>query len=437
MDNVNTPLQASAIGPPPPDPQRAVLPGPANGSVAVPASSPVGSPANSSASSSAEAPSLAVAYVRDQDSEMALLRSFTDLGIGDGHVVRGDISTATSELMRHGSPRFLVVDVSGRDDPMVEITRLAEVCDPMTEVIAIGDRNDIVLYRDMKAAGVAEYFFKPVISSVLTRVLGKIATGTLEQRTMRTGKLIVVLGVRGGVGATTIATQTTWYLAEERQRRALLLDLDLQSGDAALQLDTKPNHALREALDHPDRVDDLFLDRGVTNVTPRLGLFAALEPLSDVIAPAEESVQQLLNILTRRYRFVVVDVPTTVALCLPKILQLATTILLVSDGSLMSAREVSRWRQRIGSNTPDRSTFHVLNRKGADGALPDSEFVRALAQPPDFSIAYDRNIAKTAIMGAKALHESAAMRRGIGALARELAGAAADPPRSFWRRMLG
>jgi pilus assembly protein CpaE len=246
-----------------------------------------------------------------------------------------------------------------------------------------------------------------------------------------------VLGVRGGVGATTIAALTTWYLAEERQRRVLLLDLDLQSGDAALQLDTTPNHALREALDHPERVDDLFLDRGVTNVTPRLGLFASLEPLSDVIAPSEESVQQLLGVLTRRYRFVVVDVPTPVALCLPKLLQFATTILLVSDGSLISAREVSRWRQRIGSNTPDRSTLHVLNKKGADGALPDSEFTRALAQPPDFTISYDRTVAKTAVMGTKALHESTALRQGIGALARELAGGASDPPRSLWRRMLG
>jgi len=378
-----------------------------------------------------------MAYVHDQDSEMALLRSFSDLGIVDGRVERGNIETAINDLARRGAPHFLVVDVSGLDDPMTAITRLAEVCDPKTEVIAIGDRNDIVLYRDMKAAGVAEYFFKPVVSSVMTRVLGGIATGTLDQRTARTGKLVVVLGVRGGVGATTIATQTAWFLAEERQRRVLLLDLDLQSGDAALQLDTTPNHALREALDHPERVDELFLDRGVTNVTPRLGLFAALEPLSDVIAPAETAVQQLLGVLMRRYRFVIVDVPTPVALKLPKILQLATTVLLVSDGSLISAREVSRWRQRIGANTPERSTLHVLNKKGADGALPDGEFVRALVQPPDFTIAYDRTVAKTAVMGTKTLHESGTLRRGLAALTRELAGGAADVPRPLWRRMFG
>jgi pilus assembly protein CpaE len=241
--------------------------------------------------------------------------------------------------------------------------------------------------------------------------------------------------VRGGVGATTIATQAAWHLAEEHQRRVLLLDLDLQSGDAALQLDAAPNHALRVALDHPDRVDELFLDRGVTNVTPRLGLFAALEPLSDGIVPPEEPVMQLLGTLMRRYRYVIVDTPTVSALKLPQMLQLASTILLVSDGSLISAREVMRWRQRIGRNTSDRSTLHILSKKGAGGALPDDEFVRGAGQPPDFTIAFDHAVAKAALLGAKTLYQSSALRRGLAPITQELAGVVAAKRPAFWRRI--
>jgi len=64
-----------------------------------------------------------------------------------------------------------------------------------------------------------------------------------------TGKLILVMGARGGVGATTMAVRIASGLAEHPPRPVLLVDLDLQFGDAVLQLDATPSHALREALE--------------------------------------------------------------------------------------------------------------------------------------------------------------------------------------------
>jgi pilus assembly protein CpaE len=380
----------------------------------------------------------AASYVLDEETEMAMLRSFSSLGFDDTNVRRGSIDTAIADLSHSASPRVLVVDVSGIADPMTAINRLADVCNPRTEVIVVGDRNDIVLYRDMKAAGVAEYFFKPLISSVLTRALNKLAQGSPEVRPSRTGKVILALGVRGGVGTTTIATQLAWHLAEERQRRVLLLDLDLQSGDAALQLDAAPNHALREALEHPDRIDDLFLERAITQVTERLSLFAALEPLAEEAAPSEDAVMQLLAALARRYRFVIVDLNVAMALHVPKLIQAANTILLVSDGTLISARETVRWRERIGVNSPHRTTLHVLNKHGADGALPDEELDRALVNRPDVSIPYDRELARTAVLGTKAIQVGAGVRRSLAALTRELAGVeGALEKTSLWKRVFG
>lgn len=379
----------------------------------------------------------ALSYVLDEASEMAILRSFSNLGFDDTKVRRGGIDAAIADLATDASPRVLVVDVSGIADPMTAINRLADVCNPRTEVIVVGERNDIVLYRDLKAAGVAEYFFKPLVSSVITRALNTLLQGSPEVR-LRTGKLVVTLGVRGGVGATTIATQLAWHLAEERQRRVLLLDLDMQSGDAALQLDAAPNHALREALHHPDRVDDLFLERGITQVTERLSLFATLEPLADDVAPSEDAVMHLLAVLVRRYRFVIVDLNAALALHVPKLLQAANVILLVSDGTLISARETGRWRERIGANSPQRTTLHVLNKQGADGALPDEELDRALGSRPDVAIPYDRELARTAVLGTKAIQAGAGVRRGLAVLTRELAGVEGTAPKtSLWKRVFG
>ncbi len=154
--------------------------------------------------------------------------------------VTGNIETAITALGQQPSPRLLIVDISGVADPLSRVNELANVCEPNTDVIAIGDRNDIVLYRDLKYAGVAEYFFKPLVGDVVTRACNSILNGTTTPLTTRTGKLVFILGVRGGVGATTIAVNTAWQLAETRQRWVMLLDLDLQNGDSALQLDAVP-----------------------------------------------------------------------------------------------------------------------------------------------------------------------------------------------------
>jgi len=326
--------------------------------------------------------------------------------------------------------------VSGISDPLPRINHLAEVCDLATEVIVIGDRNDIVLYRDLKAAGVAEYFFKPLLGSLVSRTLAAIATGTRVQQPSRTGRLVFLVGVRGGVGATTIATNLAWYLAESRERRVLLLDLDLQNGDAALQLDAQPSHALREALEDPARVDELFLERAVSNVTNRLSLLAGLEPLSDQVAPNEDAFVDLLQKLLPHYRYVFVDLPRHTAQILPKLLHMPSTILLVSDGTIAAARDVGRWRVKIGPNTPERTLLHVLNKNGADGSLPDKERLRMIPEP-EVCIRWDRQIMSASTLGTKNVQTSHSIREGMSVLSLQLSGGAAEEVPTLWKRIFG
>jgi pilus assembly protein CpaE len=248
--------------------------------------------------------------------------------------------------------------------------------------------------------------------------------------------LVFVVGARGGVGATTVATSLAWYFAEIRQRRTLLLDLDLHAGDTALQLDVQPSHALREALGDPKRIDELFLDRGVMPVTERLGLLAANEPLSDRVVLNEDAVMQLLHKILAHYRYVLVDLPGEAALSVPKLLHMPSTLLLISDGSITAIREVARWRDFIGANTPERRLFHVLNKKNAVGALPEQEMLRVIP-PPDISIRWDRRIDSATALGTKTVQQCSAIRDGMAALSLRLSGATVDAVPSLWKRVFG
>jgi pilus assembly protein CpaE len=239
------------------------------------------------------------------------------------------------------------------------------------------------------------------------------------------------------VGATTIVTNMVWNLAERLKRRVALVDLDLYSGDAALQLDAAHTHALHEALEHPERVDDLFLDRATIHVTERLSLLSSLEKLAEFTVPKEEAVLPLLEKLINRHRYVIVDVPPAPASRLPRMLCLPSVCLLVSDASLVSARDVVRWREVIGSSGPERQILHILNKNGSHGSLPVDKFIQAAGQAPDITIPYDRDIGVASNIGVRGVQKCAALQHGLLPLFSLVAGEAAQPRQSLLHRFLG
>jgi pilus assembly protein CpaE len=379
----------------------------------------------------------AMVYVLDKDSEGVIRQCLNGLGITSPYFGSGGIAGAIADFTRRGSPPLLIVDISGTDDITSALRELSEVCEPSTGVIVIGQDNDIILYRDLKALGVAEYFFKPLVSNLVTRACHAVLTGAPGERAMRTGKLVLVIGVRGGAGATTIATRLAWHLSQVRKRRVMFVDFDLRCGDASLQLDVKAQRALREALEHPERVDDLFLERGVTRVTERLNLLASLEPLDSVITYNEDSVVTLISALLRNYRYVFADLPTERAALLPHILHLPCICLLISDASLASARDISRWRALIGPNGAERMTLHILNKGNARGALPTDEFIRATGAAPDLVIGYEKDVAATANLGIGEVEKCQGFFQALSPILQIISGEPITTKQSFFSRVFG
>jgi pilus assembly protein CpaE len=382
-------------------------------------------------------PPTAMVFVSDLDSVGVIRQSLGDVGLKNAVFVSGDVKTATAAMTQGSSPRMLIVDISSVDEPIARIAELAQVCEPGLAVIVIGVDNDIRLYRGLKAAGIAEYFFKPLVRNVVARACDAILSGTLASPATSTGRLVIVLGVRGGVGATTIAVSTAWQMAELYKRWVMLLDVDLYSGDAALQFDQEPSHALAEALARPDRVDELFLERGAIHIAPRLDLLASLESLADPVSVDEPALLSLLETLLRRYRFVIVDLPAIQAIRLSKVLQLPSLCIVVSNGTLVSARDVARLYEKIGPNTADRSTIHILNQSGGVGSLPETEFVRATGKAPDIIIPYYRDVAAASNLGMKGIRECASLERAVAPLLRQLVGEVEVAPPSLFHRLFG
>jgi len=377
-----------------------------------------------------------MAFVADSNTEAVVKECLAHLPESQHLVMRGGIAKTIRYLAEERSPHTLIVDLSGVDLPLARLHELADVCEPRVTVIALGDQNDVELYRDLIRAGVSEYLVKPITRQRLAKALaakdGLVESDPIRQKL---GKVIALVGTRGGVGTTTLATNLAWYLAIQQKRRVGLVDLDLQSGDCALTLNLKPTGSLREALLNSHRVDGVFLERAMTMHSERFFVFSSEEPLHEVVKFTPDAVEKLVSVMRTQFHCVIVDVPRVQDAAYRKVLELADLRIIVADQTLRSARDASRIRTVLEENDPEHLNLLVVNRAGEGGphAVTLKEMQDVVENVPKAIIPYRPKLfAKAASEGRMPAERRGPLVDGLAALALEIFGRSTHR-RGWWR----
>jgi pilus assembly protein CpaE len=309
------------------------------------------------------------------------------------------IRAAIKDVARIADCRLLIVDLVDEDDPLLAFRELSELVSPATAIIVLGRNNDIRLYRTLKQAGAAEYFFTPLVRDLLTQTIRDAGFGKANTTNPRAAKLLFFLGVRGGCGVTTLALRTAALLSRSPPRPVFLMDLNLRYSDMALQLDLPPNGAVYEALDNADSIDELFLERTLTHVTPTLDMMTTLDPLDRPVRLEEEALLTLFGKLGQRYRYIMAEVPPMGVMSMRNVISMPCTFVLVSDGRMSSARDVARWRAWFGEMGEGRTLLHVLNQYNAPKSLPLDQITELAGAEPDIVIPYSRDAEANSVYG--------------------------------------
>lgn len=222
----------------------------------------------------------------------------------------------------------------------------------------------------------------------LARLLAERAPETLERAlgtrgksdVVQRGRMLAVIGARGGVGGTTVAVNLAWLLAHEAGRKVALVDLDLRLGTVALSLDIEPTHGLREVLESPDRIDSLFVSSAMARASDTLFVLSAEEPLGDAIRIDAAAFDALTADLRANFDWVVVDVPRAAAIPEERAIAHADKVVLVSDLSLAGMRDAVRLAGWIKSVAPRAELSIVVNKAGlhAKAEVPRADFERGI-----------------------------------------------------------
>src|SRR5689334_7912545 len=222
-------------------------------------------------------------------------------------VLEGGVPSAIQYYVNETTPNLLIIEGAGDPRQLLgELDQLAQYCDENIRVVVLGQTNDIRLYRELMRRGVSEYLVAPIDPVQMIR---SIATLFTDPDAPFTGKTVAVTGVKGGVGASSVAHNLAWALSERVKVNATLIDLDLNFGTTGLDFNQDAAATIADALMSPDRFDDAVMGRLITKATDRLSLFTAPATLDRTYNLEPETYVRVLEQVRGSVPFVILDLP--------------------------------------------------------------------------------------------------------------------------------
>jgi pilus assembly protein CpaE len=236
------------------------------------------------------------------------------------------------------------------------------------------------------------------------------------------GQAVSITGVRGGVGATTIAASLAWHFGVTLRRHTVLLDPDLYLGAAAFMLNVQVGSGLKMALETPERIDTLLAERAAQPVSERLHVLGGEEKAAVTPAYAQGAAAALLEALRTRYNFIVADVPFAPVLLYRDLLDQVHQRVLVMEPTLAAVRDALRLLALPNGPRQTQRAVLVLNRLGIPGGLSRAQVEDALRMKVDVAIPdLPKQLGQAATLGEPAIVSSSAFRTGMLELARQVA----------------
>ena len=315
---------------------------------------------------------------------------------------KGGLRNAVQSLSITASPNILMVDLSESGDPLSDINALAEVCEPGTVVIAIGQVNDVRLYRDLVASGIHDYLLKPLspgqVRDALVNAQAVFAAPKAHDPNVAKKHIsTAIIGTRGGVGASTLATSLAWLFSADEKSPTALLDLDVHFGTGALALDLEPGRGLTDAIENPGRIDGLFIERAMIRANDHLAILSAEAPMNSPLMTDGAAFVQLEEEFRQAFEMTVIDLPRNMLINFPNLLADVNVVLVVVEMTLASARDAIRILSWLKSNAAHVQPIVVANKVQAGVAeISKADFEASIERKINYTIPYDIKAATNA-----------------------------------------
>ena len=372
-------------------------------------------PAEASDEHIAPAPRVSVqAFCENVDTAAAVQAAGEDRRMAKAHlrIQMGGMAAAVEAYQSAPTPNVIILESEGRGNEILSaLDQLANSCDAGTRVVVIGSTNDVTLYRELVKRGVSDYLISPVsVLQVVRAICGLYSAPDAKP----VGRIIAVVGAKGGVGASTVAHNIAFSIARDLTLDAVVTDLDLAFGTAGLDFNQDPPQGIAEAVFSPDRVDTAFVDRLLAKCTDHLNLLAAPATLDRVYDFGAEAFESIFDSLRATVPCVVLDVPHQWTGWTKQTLIGADDVLIVAAPDLANLRNTKNMYDFLKTARPnDRLPRYCLNQVGVPKRpeIKAADFAKALEREPMAIIPFEPQLFGAAANNGQMIAEISANHR--------------------------
>jgi pilus assembly protein CpaE len=279
--------------------------------------------------------------------------------------------------------------------PEHELAQVREHTQSPVVILASGEAS--ALLEQALDADVADVLLLPQLADNVVFAIRKAAhVGRRLQSEGghgRRGQILTVFSPKGGTGKTVTATNLATSFAKNDKKRALLIDLDLQFGDAAIMLGVEPEKTIYDLVVAPGELDTEKLAGYTTRHASGLDVLPAPLRPEDAELVTEVKITRLLEVARESYDVIVVD--TSPFFHGPMLATLDRTDCLI----VLCGLDVPTLKNvKLSLHTLDLLSFpankikYVLNRANSKVGMKKSEVEQALGVKIDFEVPSDRAV---------------------------------------------
>lgn len=346
-------------------------------------------------------------------------------------IQNGDITTAVAAYGLQASPELVIVETADISDAFIDhLGELAGVCAQGTDAVVVGPKNDVHLYRSLIGMGVRDYLVLPVAQDDLVDVIAKTL---LDKKGIADSRLSVVIGGKGGVGATALAQSLALIASEDLGHKTLLTDAAGGSGTLGIAFGFDGGSGYNEVLRIGAGGGEDDLKRLLQKFSDNLSLLLSGGDGMLTDHTDAEGVEKLLQRLMQTYPLTIFDASGASHGVQKRLLTLASHVTLVTAPMLPVLRNTRALLSEIKSMRGGTADVDlVVNMQGIAGSddVPARDIRAALDLDPAITISYQPKVfaqADAAQQPVAAVKGGAELRRTLTALARRVAGdSAAD-----------
>lgn len=295
-----------------------------------------------------------------------------------------------SSAIKHAGSGLAIIDFDRHAEHAIETASvLSTHQSPRIISVGVSSRIDSGLLLKAMRAGCSEFLEKPLGVTRVQEALQQIqqrfvqSLGTSGKR----GRVATIVGIKGGVGATTLSVHLATYLVKVHGKKTLLIDHHDHLGHVCLYLGLKENnYHFEELIRNVDRLDADLLAGFVVRHTNGLEVLASPSVCATPFTDGRGQLEQVLDCLRQEYDCVLFDSSVKYEQTAASIIPHSDEVFLVATPDVAAIRDLSRYIESLQLNEASANLRIIINRGSPGDALGRDQIEKAVGLPVHLTI---------------------------------------------------